>query len=132
LTQPLKKYRGLFISKKLSSSLILGSVLLSLGQTSSERLVIAIRVYTAMRDLTVAVQGCCHGELDAIYASVLESQRRHGVVVLDGWVALRVSEELAHACQLVRDFCETSFSNKIINPNTNLDTFKVAKVACER
>lgn len=29
----------------------------------------------------VAIEGCCHGELDAIYASVLETQKRNGIVI---------------------------------------------------
>ena len=31
--------------------------------------------------IRVAVEGCCHGELDAIYASVLETQRRNGITI---------------------------------------------------
>jgi len=31
--------------------------------------------------IRVAVEGCCHGELDAIYASVLETQRRNGISI---------------------------------------------------
>lgn len=50
--------------------------------------------------------------------------------MLDEWVALKVSAELAHACQLVRDFCEASFSSKIINPYASSDaaTAKVISV----
>jgi len=31
--------------------------------------------------IRVAVEGCCHGELDAIYASVLETQKRNGLTI---------------------------------------------------
>ena len=31
--------------------------------------------------LNVIVEGCCHGELDNIYASVAEVERRRGVKV---------------------------------------------------
>ena len=34
-----------------------------------------------MNDLVIAVQGCCHGELETIYASILESEQRTGVKV---------------------------------------------------
>jgi lariat debranching enzyme len=33
------------------------------------------------RSLTVAVQGCCHGELDTIYSTILEAEARDGVHV---------------------------------------------------
>jgi len=29
----------------------------------------------------IAVEGCCHGELDAIYAAIQETERREGVKV---------------------------------------------------
>ena len=31
---------------------------------------------TTGRKLTVAIEGCCHGELDAIYRTVLEASHR--------------------------------------------------------
>lgn len=31
--------------------------------------------------LTVAVEGCCHGELDAIYETIRQSEERAGVKV---------------------------------------------------
>lgn len=33
------------------------------------------------RSITVAVQGCCHGELDTIYDTILQRQRQMGVRV---------------------------------------------------
>ena len=33
------------------------------------------------KGIHVAIEGCCHGELDAIYASVLETQRRNGITI---------------------------------------------------
>ena len=31
--------------------------------------------------MLIAVEGCCHGELDAIYESILDTERRHGLKV---------------------------------------------------
>ncbi len=31
--------------------------------------------------LNIAIEGCCHGELDAIYASIKESERRNNMTV---------------------------------------------------
>jgi lariat debranching enzyme len=38
-------------------------------------------VSTTMSPITIAVQGCCHGELDGIYATIQDSERRTGTVV---------------------------------------------------
>ena len=36
---------------------------------------------SAAEGIHVAIEGCCHGELDAIYASVLETQKRNGITI---------------------------------------------------
>ena len=36
---------------------------------------------SATEGIHVAIEGCCHGELDAIYASVLETQKRNGITI---------------------------------------------------
>jgi lariat debranching enzyme len=51
--------------------------------------------------LNVAVEGCCHGELDRIYSTIIESEREMGIrvdllLICGDFEAIRNSNDLNH------------------------------------
>lgn len=68
------------------------------------------------KTLNIAVQGCCHGELDAIYSSIKSAEQRTGeavdlLVVCGDFQCARIEEELTSMAvppkhRKLTNFCE--------------------------